>query len=381
MRAYSSPRWQLQWEAYKDTQSNLHKAWPVKVTVVSFFAHFYSYYLLLYLYDVSSATKTRSSSRSQFVPIDSARDAYINCSSKVRKIRPAVHFLTSTMKQQSLFAYLMHVSQGSQTYILKLFFCLSHLASTTGGSLSPHLPQCQSTSVSVALVSTLATVSVQFCLSLWSPHLPQCQSTSVSVALVSTLVTMSVHFCLCRLGLHTCHNVSPLLSLSPWSPHLPQCQSSSVSVALVSTLVTMSVHFCLCRLGLHTCHNVSPLLSLSPWSPHLPQCQSTASWSVWVTVRVVILTAPLNESTVNAYRQHSQNSCSYLLPLPGVEPESSGEHVSPVTTPTSSRASLSELNVTVHVVSASTRPTGQLSGGGGGGGGGGGHLASLRLVD
>ena len=82
---------------------------------------------------------------------------------------------------------------------------------------------------------------------------------------------------------------------------------------------------------------------------------------------MVILTAPLNESTVNAYRQHSQNSCSYLLPLPGVEPESSGEHVSPVTTPTSSRASLSELNVTVHVVSASTRPTGQLSWGGGGG--------------
>ena len=132
-------------------------------------------------------------------------------------------------------------------------------------------------------------------------------------------------------------------------------------VALVSTLATVSAHFCLCRVGLHTCHSVSPLLSLSPWSPHLPQCQSTASSSVSVTVRVVIPTAPLNESTVNGYRRHSQNSCSYLLPLTGVEPESSGEHVSPVTTTTSSRASLSELNVTVHVLfSASTRSTGQL---------------------
>ena len=59
---------------------SLYKAWPVKVTVVSFFAHFYSYYLLLYLYDVSSATKSHSSSSSPFVPRDSARDAYINCS-------------------------------------------------------------------------------------------------------------------------------------------------------------------------------------------------------------------------------------------------------------------------------------------------------------
>ena len=32
---------------------SLHKAWPVKVTVFSFFAHFYSYYLLLYLYYVT----------------------------------------------------------------------------------------------------------------------------------------------------------------------------------------------------------------------------------------------------------------------------------------------------------------------------------------
>ena len=128
--------------------------------------------------------------------------------------------------------------------------------------------------------------------------------------------------------------------------------SPSVSVALVSTLATVSVHFCLCRLGLHTCHSVSPLLSLSPWSPHLPQCQSTASSSVSVTVRAVIPTAPLDESIVNGYRRYSQNSRSYLLPgtLTGVEPESSGEHLSPVTTKTSSQASLSELNVTVHVL-------------------------------
>ena len=108
--------------------------------------------------------------------------------------------------------------------------------------------------------------------------------------------------------------------------------SPSVSVALVSTLATVSVHFCLCRLGLNTCHSVSPLLSLSRWSPHLPQCQSTASSSVSVTVRAVIPTAPLTESIVIGYRRHCQNSCSYLLPLTGVEPESSGEHVSPVTT-------------------------------------------------
>ena len=139
--------------------------------------------------------------------------------------------------------------------------------------------------------------------------------------------------------------------------------SPSVSVALVSTLATVSVHFCLCRLGLHTCHSVSPLLSLSPWSPHLPQYQSTASSSVSVTVHAVIPTAPLDESIVNGYRRYSQNSRSYLLPgtLTGVEPESSGEHLSPVTTKTSSQASLSELNVTVHVLFfASVRPTGQL---------------------
>ena len=117
--------------------------------------------------------------------------------------------------------------------------------------------------------------------------------------------------------------------LSRWSPHLPQCQPTSVSVALVSTQATVSVHFGLSRVGLHTCHSVSPLLSLSPWSSHLPQCHPTASSSVSVTVRVVIPTAPLNESIVNAYRRHSQNPCSHLLPLTGVEPESSGEHVSP----------------------------------------------------
>ena len=63
-----------------------------------------------------------------------------------------------------------------------------------------------------------------------------------------------------------------------------------------------------------------------------------------------------------------------ISPSTGSEPESSGEHVSPVST-TSSRASLSELNVTVHVLFS----TGQL--GAGGGGGARGHLAGLRLVD
>ena len=45
----------------------------------------------------------------------------------------------------------------------------------------------------------------------------------------------------------------------------------------------------------------------------------------------------------------------FMSPSTGAEPESSGEHVSPVTT-TSSRASLSVS------FSASTRPTGQLEG-------------------
>ena len=145
---------------------------------------------------------------------------------------------------------------------------------------------------------------------------------------------------------------------------MPQCQSTSVSVALVSTLATVSAHFCLCRLGLHTCHSVSPLLSLSPWSSHLPQCQSTASSSVSVTVRVVIPTAPLNESIVNGYRRHSQNSCSCLLPQglnPNLQVNTCLQSLNE-----SSRASLSELNVTVHVLfSASTRPTGQTRGEGG----------------
>ena len=143
---------------------------------------------------------------------------------------------------------------------------------------------------------------------------------------------MSVHFCLCRVGLHPCHSVS--------------------------------VHFCLCRVGLHTCHSVSPLLSLSPWSSHLPQCHPTASSRFSVTVRVVIPTATLNESIVNGYRRHSHNSCSRLLPQ-GLNPANPQvKHVSPVTTTTSSRASLFELNVTVpHVLfSASARPTGQLEG-------------------
>ena len=47
--------------------------------------------------------------------------------------KSVLQFLTSTMKQQSLFAYLMHVSQGSKMYILKIFFSLSHFASTTAG--------------------------------------------------------------------------------------------------------------------------------------------------------------------------------------------------------------------------------------------------------
>ena len=52
----------------------------------------------------------------------------------------------------------------------------------------------------------------------------------------------------------------------------------------------------------------------------------------------------------------------YIYNSTGVEPESSGKDVSPVTT-TSSWASLSELHVTVHVLfSASARPTGQLAG-------------------
>ena len=147
--------------------------------------------------------------------------------------------------------------------------------------------------------------------------------------------------------------------------------SPSVSVALVSTL---------------TCHSgVSPLLSLSRRSPHLPQRQSTAPSSVSVTVRVVIPTATLNENIVNGYRRHSQNSCSYyyyyfLSPSTGVEPESSGEHVSPVTDYDdflSGFAVRIECNVRHVLFSASTRPTGQLEGRGAEVT----DLASLRLVD
>ena len=153
--------------------------------------------------------------------------------------------------------------------------------------------------------------------------------------------------------------------LSGWPPHLPQCQSTSVSVALVSTLATVSVHFCLCRLGLHTCHNVSPQ------RPRVSQSLSVRLYRRHHWRKAYI---------VNGYRRHSQNSCSHLLPVPftGVKSESSGEHVSPVTATTSSRASLSELNVTVHVLfSASTRPSGQLAGTGAKVT----DLASLRLVD
>ena len=175
---------------------------------------------------------------------------------------------------------------------------------------------------------------------------------------------MSIHFCLCRVGLHTCHSVSPLLSLSPWSPHLPQCQSTSVSVTLVSTLATVSIHFCLCHVGLHTCHSVNPLLSLSRWSPHLPQCQSTASSSVSVTVRAVIPTAPQNESIVTGNRRHSRVKIHvHLLPRGLNRNPQVNTCLHAVTTTTSSRASQSELNVTVHVLfSASARPTGQLEG-------------------
>ena len=49
--------------------------------------------------------------------------------------KSVLQFLTSTVKLQSLFAYLMHVPQVSQISILKLFFYLSHFASTTEGSL------------------------------------------------------------------------------------------------------------------------------------------------------------------------------------------------------------------------------------------------------
>ena len=171
-------------------------------------------------------------------------------------------------------------------------------------------------------------------------------SPSVSVALVSTLATVSVHFCLCPFGLHTCHNVSPLLSLSRWSPHLPQCQSTSVSVALFSTLDAVSVQ--------------SVLKCLS----HCP-CGYTDGTTEWKHSQCL-------------HRRHSQNSCSYLLPLTGAEPESSGEHVSPVTT-TSSRPRcpnwmrpckccfLPQLGLPVSW--------------GGGGGDGRGHVASLWLVD
>ena len=182
----------------------------------------------------------------------------------------------------------------------------------------------------------------------WSPRLPQCASPLLSLSRWSPPLPQCV---------------SPLLSLSRWSPHLPQCVSPLLSLSRWSPPLPQCV---------------SPLLSLSHWSPHLPQRQSTASSSVSVTVRVVIPTATLNESIVNGYRRHSHNSCSRLLPQ-GLNPANPQvKHVSPVTTTTSSRASLSELNVTVHVLfSASTRPTGQLEGRGAEVT----DFTSLRLVD
>ena len=74
-----------------------------------------------------------------------------NCSSKVWKIHPAVQFLTSTMKQQNLFAYLMHICQCSQIYnilfktlFLSVSFCIDHRRFTAGiklfhAHLSPRL--------------------------------------------------------------------------------------------------------------------------------------------------------------------------------------------------------------------------------------------------
>ena len=131
----------------------------------------------------------------------------------------------------------------------------------------------------------------------------------------------------------------------------------------------VSVSPSVCRVGLHTCHSVSHFCLCRVFSTLATvSVHSVLNWvSQSLSVRLYRRHHWMNESIVNGYRRHSQNSCSYLLPLTGVESESSGEHVSPVTTTTSSRASLSEMNVTVHVLfSASTRPTGQLSRGEGG---------------
>ena len=66
------------------------------------------------------------------------------------------------MKQQSLFAYLMHVSQGSKMYILKIFFSLSHFASTTAGIKLFHTGNVHA-HLSPRLVADLHAVSYTHC--------------------------------------------------------------------------------------------------------------------------------------------------------------------------------------------------------------------------
>ena len=82
---------------------------------------------------------------------------------KNRKIRPAVPDLHNEA-QQSLFAHLLHVSQGNQMYILKLFFCLSHVASTTEGSLRDQtFPHSECSRPSFTTPSSRPTSSEKFC--------------------------------------------------------------------------------------------------------------------------------------------------------------------------------------------------------------------------
>ena len=84
MQAYSTPRWQLQWEAYEDTvctkhgRSKLPFSVSLRISTVSLIK------LLLYLYYMTyrllqkpgSSSSSSNSSSSPFLPIDSARDAY-----------------------------------------------------------------------------------------------------------------------------------------------------------------------------------------------------------------------------------------------------------------------------------------------------------------
>ena len=117
-----------------------------------------------------------------------------------------LQFLTSTMKQQSLFAYLMHVSQGSQIYILKLFFCLSHFASTTEACWDQTFPHRECSRPSFATPSSgpksssLHTLSEKFC-----------QFHEVSRS--SPVCSVSV---LC----HSVHIHSPLIKRAHFSPTL-----------------------------------------------------------------------------------------------------------------------------------------------------------------